>query len=216
MSRLDDLQRMLHCGIVAVVRAPSGDGMAELSEALAAGGVDAIEITFTVPKAHRALEEVADRVGDRVLLGAGTVLDPETARIAILAGARFIVSPTINRDVIQLCHRYDRVVVPGAMTPTEVLAAWEAGADVVKIFPSEVVGPAYFKALQGPLPQVRLMPSGGVNLQTAADFLRAGAAVLSVGGALVDPATLAARDFGKLEATARKYVEIVHQFRDSQ
>ena len=190
--------------------------MAELSEALAAGGVDAIEITFTVPKAHRALEEVADRVGDRVLLGAGTVLDPETARIAILAGARFIVSPTINRDVIQLCHRYDRVVVPGAMTPTEVLAAWEAGADVVKIFPSEVVGPAYFKALQGPLPQVRLMPSGGVNLQTAADFLRAGAAVLSVGGALVDPATLAARDFGKLEATARKYVEIVHQFRDSQ
>jgi len=208
---------MLHSGIVAVVRAPNGDGMAELSEALAAGGVDAVEITFTVPKAHRVLEEVADKVGDRILLGAGTVLDPETARIAILAGAQFVVSPTINLEVIRLCHRYDRVVVPGAMTPTEVLTAWEAGADVVKIFPSEVVGPAYFKALlSGPLPQVRLMPSGGVNLQTAADFLRAGATVLSVGSALVDPAALAARDFGKIEATARKYVEIVRQFRDSK
>ena len=210
---LEDLQRMLQSGIVAVVRAPSGDGMAELSEALAAGGVDAVEITFTVPRAHRVLEDVADRVGDRILLGAGTVLDPETARIAILSGARFIVSPTINLEVIRHCHRYDRVVVPGAMTPTEVLTAWEAGADVVKIFPSEVGGPAYFKALHGPLPQVRLMPSGGVNLQTAADFLRAGAAVLSVGSALVDPAALASRDFTKIEATARQYVEIVRQFR---
>lgn len=216
MSKLDDLQRMLHSGIVAVVRAPNGEGMAELSEALAAGGVDAVEITFTVPKAHHVLEEVAERVGDRILLGAGTVLDSETARIAILAGARFIVSPTINLEVIRLCHRYDRVVVPGAMTPTEVLTAWEAGADVVKIFPSEVVGPAYFKAIHGPLPQVRLMPSGGVNLQTAADFLRAGAAVLSVGGALVDPAALAAREFSKIEATARQYVEIVRQFRGSK
>ncbi|MCE9556043.1 MAG: bifunctional 2-keto-4-hydroxyglutarate aldolase/2-keto-3-deoxy-6-phosphogluconate aldolase [Planctomycetes bacterium] len=213
MSKLDDIQRMIRSGIVAVVRAPNGEGMSELSEALAAGGVDAIEITFTVPKAHHVLEEVASRVGDRILLGAGTVLDPETARIAILAGARFIVSPTINLEVIRLCHRYDRVVVPGAMTPTEVLTAWEAGADVVKIFPSEVVGPAYFKAIHGPLPQVRLMPSGGVNLQTAADFLRAGAAVLSVGGALVDPAALASREFSKIEATARKYVEIVRQFR---
>ena len=215
MSRLDDLQRVLQCGIVAVVRAPSGEGMAELSEALATGGVEAVEITFTVPKAHHVLEEVANRVGDRILLGAGTVLDPETARIAILAGAKFIVSPTINADVIRLCHRYDRVVVPGAMTPTEVLTAWELGADIVKIFPSEVVGPAYFKALRGPLPQVRLMPSGGVNLQTAVDFLSAGAAVLSVGSSLVDPATLAARDFAKIEATARKYVEIVRQFRSA-
>jgi len=197
------------------VRAPSGEGMAELSEALAAGGVDAVEITFTVPQAHRVLQDVADRVGDRILLGAGTVLDPETARIAILAGARFIVSPTFHPEVIRLCHRYDRLVIPGAMTPTEVLTAWEAGADCVKIFPSEVVGPAYFKALRGPLPQVRLMPSGGVNLQTAVDFLQAGATVLSVGGALVDPAALAAGNFAKIEATARQYAEIVRAFRNA-
>jgi 2-dehydro-3-deoxyphosphogluconate aldolase/(4S)-4-hydroxy-2-oxoglutarate aldolase len=152
-------------------------------------------------------------VGDGVLLGAGTVLDAETARIAILSGARFVVSPTVNLDVIRMARRYDRVVVPGAMTPTEVLAAWEAGADIVKVFPSDGLGPAYFKALRGPLPQVRLMPSGGVNLETAADFLRAGAAVLSVGGALVDPAALAAKDFGKIEALARRYVEVIRNER---
>jgi 2-dehydro-3-deoxyphosphogluconate aldolase/(4S)-4-hydroxy-2-oxoglutarate aldolase len=204
---------MLHGGIVAVVRASSGEALADLSEALAAGGVESVEITFTVPKAHQVLEQVAQRTGKRVLLGAGTVLDPETARIAILSGARFVVSPTLNLDVIRMARRYDRVVVPGALTPTEVLTAWESGADFVKIFPSEIAGPAYFKALRGPLPQVRLMPSGGVNLQTAADFLRAGAAVLSVGGALVDPATLAARDFGKIESLACKYVEIIRGVR---
>ena len=213
MSRLDDLQRILQSGIVAVVRAPSGEGMKDLCGALAAGGVNAIEITFTVPKAHRVLEEVSATAGDRILLGAGTVLDPETARIAILSNARFIVSPTVNHDVIRLCHRYDRAVIPGALSPTEVLSAWESGADIVKVFPSEVVGPAYFNALRGPLPHVRLMPSGGVNLETAAHFLRAGAAVLSVGGALIDPAALASRDFAKIEATARKYVDVIRQAR---
>jgi len=213
MGRLEDLHRVLESGIVAVVRAPSADGIPELCDALAAGGVSAIEITFTVPKAHHVLEEVSARAGDRILLGAGTVLDPETARIAILSGARFVVSPTVNLEVIHLCHRYDRAVMPGAMSPTEVLSAWEAGADIVKVFPSEVLGPAYFKALRGPLPQVRLMPSGGVNLETAAEFLHAGAAVLSVGSALIDPAALSSRDFAKIESTARKYLEIIRQSR---
>jgi 2-dehydro-3-deoxyphosphogluconate aldolase/(4S)-4-hydroxy-2-oxoglutarate aldolase len=141
------------------------------------------------------------------------VLDPETASIAILAGAQFIVSPTVNRRVIRLARRYDKLAVPGAMTPTEVLTAWESGADIVKVFPSEVGGPAYLKALGGPLPQVRLMPTGGVNLDTAADFLRAGAFALGVGSSLVDPRTVAGGDLTKIEKLARQFVEIVRQAR---
>jgi 2-dehydro-3-deoxyphosphogluconate aldolase/(4S)-4-hydroxy-2-oxoglutarate aldolase len=156
---------------------------------------------------------VADRLGDKIVLGAGTVLDPETARAAILAGARFIVSPTVNPQVIQLCRRYSRLVMPGALTPTEILTAWEAGADIVKVFPSDLTGPGYLKAIHAPLPQVRLMPTGGVNLQTAAEFLRAGACALGVGGSLVDPQAIAKREFAKLTALARQYVEIVRQVR---
>jgi 2-dehydro-3-deoxyphosphogluconate aldolase/(4S)-4-hydroxy-2-oxoglutarate aldolase len=159
------------------------------------------------------LERVAERLGNRILLGAGTVLDTETARIALLSGAEFIVSPTVNTDVIQLCRRYDKLVLPGALTPTEVLTAWEAGADIVKIFPSDLTGPAYLKALAGPLPQVRMMPTGGVNLQTAADFLKAGAFALGIGGSLVDPQAVAAGDLKKIESLAKQYVEIVRQTR---
>lgn len=213
MSKVDTLTRMVDCGVVAVVRAPSGQMLGEVAEALLQGGVDAIEITFTVPRAYRVLEEVADRLGGKILLGAGTVLDPETARTAILAGAEFIVAPTLNIDVIQLCQRYDKAVVPGALTPTEVLTAWEAGADVVKIFPSDLTGPRYLKALRGPLPQVRLMPTGGVNLQTAADFLRAGACALGIGGALVERKAVAAGDMARIESLARQYIEIIQKTR---
>jgi 2-dehydro-3-deoxyphosphogluconate aldolase / (4S)-4-hydroxy-2-oxoglutarate aldolase len=208
-----DLDRILACGIVAVLRAPSGELLVDVAESLAAGGVTAIEITFTVPRAQQVIEQVADRLGDKIVLGAGTVLDPETARTAILAGARFIVSPTVNLEVIRLARRYSRLVMPGAFTPTEILQAWEAGADIVKVFPSEITGPAYLKAIRGPLPQVRLMPTGGVNLQTAADFLRAGACALGVGGTLVDQQAIAARQFDKLTAVARQYVDIVRQVR---
>jgi 2-dehydro-3-deoxyphosphogluconate aldolase / (4S)-4-hydroxy-2-oxoglutarate aldolase len=214
MSKLSNLNRLMNSGVVAVLRAPSGEVLADVAQALLAGGVEAIEVTFTVPRAHRVLEQVADRLGDKVLLGAGTVLDPETARTAILAGAQFIVGPTVNLEVIELCRRYDKMVLPGAFTPTEVLAAWQAGADVVKVFPSDFVGPGYLKALLGPLPQVRLMPTGGVNLETAAAFLRAGACALGVGGALVDPKAIAARDFARLESLARQYVEIVQKTRE--
>jgi 2-dehydro-3-deoxyphosphogluconate aldolase/(4S)-4-hydroxy-2-oxoglutarate aldolase len=213
MSRDCDLARVLNLGIVAILRAPSGELLADVAEALLAGGIDVIEVTFTVPKAEQVLQRVADRLGDKVLLGAGTVLDTETARIALLSGARFLVTPVVKTDVIQLCRRYDRVVMPGALTPTEVLTAWEAGADIVKVFPSEVTGPAYLKALHGPLPQIRLMPTGGVNLETAADFLRAGACALGLGSALVESKAVAARDFGRIESLARSYVEIVSQAR---
>lgn len=213
MSKESTLSRILGSGVIAVLRAPSGEALADVAEALLAGGVEAIEVTFTVPKAHRVLEHVADRLGSRIVLGAGTILDAETGRTALLAGAEFLVGPTLNFEVIRLCRRYDKVVMPGAFTPTEVLAAWEAGADVVKVFPSDVTGPAYLKALRGPLPQVRLMPTGGVTLQTAAEFLKAGACALGVGGALVEPKALAERDMARIEALARQYVDIVKKTR---
>jgi 2-dehydro-3-deoxyphosphogluconate aldolase/(4S)-4-hydroxy-2-oxoglutarate aldolase len=208
-----DLARVLQSAIVAVVRAPSGELPADVAEALLAGGVEVMEITFTVPRAERVLEQVADRLGDKVLLGAGTVLDSETARVALLAGARFIVAPTVNKEVIQLCQRYDKLVMPGAFSPTEVLTAWEHGADIVKIFPSDITGPAYLKALHGPLPQVRLMPTGGVNLQTAADFLKAGACALGIGGSLVEPKAVASGDLARIESLAKQYVAIDGQTR---
>ena len=213
MSKQTTLSRIVHSGVVAVLRAPSGEMLSDVAEALLAGGVEAVEVTFTVPGAHRVLEQVADRLGAKVLLGAGTVLDPETARTALLAGAEFIVAPTINLDVIRLCRRYDKAVMPGALTPTEVLTAWEAGADVVKVFPSGFTGPKYLKALHGPLPQVRLMPTGGVNLQTAADFLRAGACALGIGGALVEAKAVAGGDMARIQSLARQYVEIIQDTR---
>jgi 2-dehydro-3-deoxyphosphogluconate aldolase/(4S)-4-hydroxy-2-oxoglutarate aldolase len=209
------LQRVLDSGIVAVIRAPRGDLLADVAEALLAGGVEVMEVTFTVPRALQVLEKVADRIGDKILLGAGTVLDPETARAALLAGAEFIVSPTVNLDVIRLCRRYDKAVMPGAFTPTEVLAAWEAGADIVKIFPSDVTGPQYIKALRGPLPQVRMMPTGGVNLETAAAFLRAGACALGIGGSLVEPKAVAGGDLQRIESLAKQYVQIVQEVRNA-
>jgi 2-dehydro-3-deoxyphosphogluconate aldolase / (4S)-4-hydroxy-2-oxoglutarate aldolase len=141
------------------------------------------------------------------------VLDPETARAAFLAGAEFIVSPCVNPDVIKLCRRYDKLVMPGAFTPTEILAAWEAGADIVKVFPADVVGPAFFKAMRGPLPQVKLMPTGGVDLATAGSFLAAGAVCLGVGGQLVDPKAVAAHDFARITELAKQYAEIVKEHR---
>lgn len=213
MSRETTLKRILDGGIVAVVRADSGDRLAQVVKALAEGGVTAAEITFTVPDAVEVIRQVRKEVGDAVVLGAGTVLDPETARAALLAGAEYIVSPTVNVDVIRLCRRYDKAVMPGAFTPTEVLTAWEAGADVVKIFPAEVGGPAYLKALRGPLPQIRMMPTGGVDLDTAEAFLKAGACCLGVGSSLVEPKAVASGDFARLRDLASQYASIVRKFR---
>jgi 2-dehydro-3-deoxyphosphogluconate aldolase/(4S)-4-hydroxy-2-oxoglutarate aldolase len=210
------LQRVLDHKIVAVIRAESGDLLVDVAECLLAGGVEVMEVTFTVPRATRVLEKVADRIGSRILLGAGTVLDTETCRAAILAGAEFIVSPAVNVEVIELCKRYSKPVMPGAFTPTEVVTAWQAGADIVKIFPSEITGPKYLKALHGPLPHVRLMPTGGVNLETAAEFLRCGACALGIGSSLVDPKVVAAGDLKKIESLARQYVQIIKDFSSSK
>src|SRR5580693_5376994 len=205
------LRRVLDCGIVAVVRSPDSEQLVEACGALADGGVTVVEITMTVPGALQVLGRVRAALGDRVLLGAGTILDPETARAAILAGAEYIVAPTLNLEVIRLCRRYDKLVMPGAFTPTEILAAWEAGADIVKVFPADVVGPAFFKAMKGPLPQIRLIPTGGVDLTTAAAFLKAGACCLGVGSQLVEPEAVAKRDFNRIRDLAQQYTAIVKQ-----
>lgn len=210
---LSSLERVLDRGIVAVIRAEGPEKLVDVAEALLAGGVEVMEVTFTVPRATWVLEQVAHKLGNRVLMGAGTVLDAETARVAILAGAEFIVSPAVNLEVIELCRRYSKPVMPGALTPTEVVTAWQAGADIVKIFPSELTGPKYIKSLKAPLPQVRMMPTGGVNLDTAEEFLRCGACALGIGGSLVEPKAVATGDLKRIETLARHYVEIVGRFR---
>src|SRR5438093_6982861 len=215
MSKETHLRQVLDSGIVAVVRSPDSQQLVEVARALADGGVNVVEITMTVPDALDVVRAVRRALGDRLLLGAGTILDPETARAALLAGAEFLVAPTVNLDVIRLCQRYDKLVMPGAFTPTEILTAWEAGADIVKVFPADVVGPAFFKAVRAPLPQVKLMPTGGVDLQTAADFLKAGACCLGVGGQLVEPKAVADRNFDRIRDLARQYVAVVRQVRGS-
>jgi 2-dehydro-3-deoxyphosphogluconate aldolase/(4S)-4-hydroxy-2-oxoglutarate aldolase len=216
MSKETHLRQILDCGIVAVVRSPDSQQLVEVVRALADGGVTVVEITMTVPDALGVLRQVRQTLGDRVLLGAGTILDPETARAALLAGAEYLVAPTLNLDVIRLCQRYSKLVMPGAFTPTEILTAWEAGADIVKVFPAEVVGPAFFKAMRGPLPQIRLMPTGGVDLITAADFLRAGACCLGLGSQLVEPRAVSERNFERIRDLARQYVTIVQSVRGKQ
>lgn len=213
MSRDVTLKRILDGGLVAVVRSESPEQLARVVAALADGGVTAAEITFTVPDAVSVIRQVRRELGDKIVLGAGTVLDPETARAALLAGAEYLVSPVVNLDVIRLARRYDKVVMPGAFTPTEVLAAWEAGADVVKVFPADVGGPNYLKALKGPLPQVRLMPTGGVDLNTAEAFLKAGACCLGVGGQLVEPKAVKEGNFDRLRELASQYAAIVKRVR---
>jgi 2-dehydro-3-deoxyphosphogluconate aldolase/(4S)-4-hydroxy-2-oxoglutarate aldolase len=213
MSRVDDLQRILHGGIVAIIRAPSSEQLIDVARALLDGGIDVIEVTFTVPGALEILAVVKKDLGKRILLGAGTVLDPETARAALLAGAEFLVSPSVNLDVIRMGARYDKIVMPGAFTPTEILAAWQAGADVVKVFPSDAVGPAYLKALRGPFPQIRLMPTGGVNLKTLPDFIKAGACAVGIGGSLVEPDAVRDGNMTRIRDLASQYVNLMRASR---
>ena len=213
MSARFPLQRVLDCGIVAVVRSNDSSQLVEVCKALVDGGVDVAEITFTVPDALEVLRAVRKALGNDLLLGAGTVLDTETARAAILAGAEYLVSPTLNLEVIQMAKRYGKLVMPGVYTPTEALTAWQAGADILKVFPAEIVGPAFFKAMRGPLPQLRMMPTGGVDPNTAESFLQAGAVCLGIGSQLIEPQAVAARDFGRITRLARQYRDIVCEFR---
>lgn len=207
MSSHSDLSRVLDSGIVAILRANNGDKLVQVAEALLEGGIDVIEVTFTVPRVLEIISAVRDRLGDKILLGAGTVLDAESARAAMLAGAEFIVTPVVSRPVIETCRRYDKLVMAGAFTPTEILTAWEAGSDIVKVFPADVGGPSYLKAIHGPLPQVRLLPTGGVNLETLPDFVKAGAAAVGLGSALVEKAAIEQGDMNRIRSLAAQYVE---------
>ncbi len=214
MNRNEVVSRIKEIGIVPVVRADSPEEAMQAVEAIKAGGVPILEITMTVPGAIKVIEMIADKFGDEVILGAGTVLDPETARNCILAGARFIVSPALNIKTIELCRRYSVPICPGALTPTEVVTAWQAGADFVKVFPCSAMGGAsYIKGLKAPLPQVELIPTGGVNLNTAADFIKAGSSALGVGADLVDLKALRAGDAAKITESAKKFVQLVKDAR---
>jgi 2-dehydro-3-deoxyphosphogluconate aldolase/(4S)-4-hydroxy-2-oxoglutarate aldolase len=200
--------------LVPVVRTSTAEQAIQSVEAIYQGGVRAAEITMTVPGAVRALEKLADRFGDRILLGAGTVLDAETARICMLAGAEFLVCPSLRPATIEMAKRYSKVVCPGALTPTEVLTAWEAGADAVKIFPCGNVGGAkYIKALKGPFPQIEMIPTGGVNLETVGDFLKAGACAVGVGGELVDAKCMKEGRYDVIEERARQFVTAIAKAR---
>jgi 2-dehydro-3-deoxyphosphogluconate aldolase/(4S)-4-hydroxy-2-oxoglutarate aldolase len=207
---------MIDAGVVAVVRSPDSHQLVEVAKALADGGVTVMEITYTVPNALEVIRRVREALGDRILLGAGTVLDADMARAAIFAGAEFVVAPALKAETIRMAHRYDKAALPGAFTPTEILTAWEAGADIVKVFPADVAGPAFFKAMRGPLPHIPLMPTGGVDLNTAAEFLKAGACCLGIGGQLVELKAVAAGDFARIRDLAKQYVEIVRTTRAKQ
>ncbi|MCZ2080595.1 MAG: bifunctional 4-hydroxy-2-oxoglutarate aldolase/2-dehydro-3-deoxy-phosphogluconate aldolase [Bryobacteraceae bacterium] len=201
-------------GIVPVVRTNSAESAIRSIEAIYRGGIRAAEITMTVPGAIKALEKVADQFGDKIVLGAGTVLDPETARVCMLAGAEFFVTPALRVSTIEMAKRYSKVICPGALTPTEVMTAWDAGADIVKIFPcGNVGGPKYIKALKAPFPHIEMIPTGGVNLETAGEFLKAGACAVAVGGELVDAKTIAEGKFDVFEERARKYLEVIARTR---
>ena len=200
---------MLSTGVVAVIRAQSREQLPDIARALIAGGVTAIEVTMTTPKAIAGIEALADALGDQAVIGVGTVLDPATARDAIAAGAQFVVSPAFDDEIVATTRRYGKISIPGAFTPTEILRAWSAGADVVKVFPSTAVGPNYFKDILAPLPQVRLTPTGGVDLKNAPDWIKAGAACLGVGTSLVTKDALAKNDWPSITTNAKAFTQAV-------
>ena len=206
-------QGILERRMVAIVRADSVDAALHMAEACIAGGITALEVAFTTPDTLQVIETLRLRHGPEVLLGAGTVLDPETARAAILAGAQFIISPSVNLDTIRLCQRYQVLAMPGAMTPTEIVTALEAGADIIKIFPAEVFGPTYIKALRAPLPQAPLMPTGGVSVDNLGAWFEHGAVAVGIGSSLTGPA--AHGDYQAVTTRARAFVERMAQIEQS-
>ncbi len=209
MEKSKGLDLILQTGVVAIMRAKTADQLLDAAEAVLKGGVMAIEVTMTTPGALDVIHQAVTKFGNDVLFGVGSVLDPETARSAMLAGAQFVVCPTLNLKTIEICKRYSVPVMPGAYTPTELLTAWEAGATLVKVFPASAGGPAYIKAVKAPLPQIRLVAVGGVDLSNTADFVRAGVEVVGVGGELVSQKLLDARNFGEITERARCFREEV-------
>jgi 2-dehydro-3-deoxyphosphogluconate aldolase/(4S)-4-hydroxy-2-oxoglutarate aldolase len=210
MTKQQIVSSMREIGIVPIIRVNSAEAAIQSIEAVFEGGIRSAEITMTTPGAIRALEKLADAFGDKMILGAGTVLDPETARATILAGARFLVTPALKVATIEMARRYSTVICPGALTPTEILTAWEAGADFVKVFPcSNVGGAKYIKAVKAPLPQVEMIPTGGVNLDTIGDFLKAGASAVAVGSELIDNETIKAGKYEVFTERAKQFLAAV-------
>jgi len=214
MEKREVLNGMISEGLIPVIRVTSASEALDVADAVKQGGVSFIEITMSVQGAIDVIKELSQKYKDEIIMGAGTVLDPETGRAALLAGAQFIVSPTLNLDLIQLAHRYSAVVIPGAMTPTEILTAWNAGADMVKVFPAaQLGGPEYIKALRGPLPQILLVPTGGVNLQNAGALIKAGASALGVGGELLDKKAIKEKKFHVITENTRAFLKTIQEAR---
>ena len=212
-ARQEIVRRLEEAGVIAVIRLADGTALRGVADALAAGGVRALEVTMTVPGAVSLIEDLARSLPSDFLVGAGTVLDAETAREVIDAGARFVVSPVFRPPVLEAVHGRDAAALPGCFTPTEILDAWDAGADIVKVFPATALGPGFFNDIRGPLPQVRLMPTGGVTRENAGEWIRAGAVAIGVGTALVDRRAVAEKRFDAITANARHFVEAVQRAR---
>jgi len=216
MEKRHIFNRMIEEGLIPVVRVSSAQEAMDVAEALKEGGCSFIEITMSVQGAIDVIKELTEKYKDEIIMGAGTILDPETGRTALLAGAQFIVSPTLNIDLIHLAHRYGAVVIPGAMTPTEILSAWNAGADMVKVFPAaQLGGPDYLKALKGPLPQILLVPTGGVNLQNTGAFIKAGASAVGAGGELVDKKAVKEKKFHVITENTRAFLKTIREAREA-
>ena len=214
MTKREQMNRIENSGIVAIIRTDDASDLTSVVDAIRAGGVDIIEVTMTTPGALDVISGVSKTYGNQVLIGAGSVLDTETARMAILSGAEFIVSPATKSSVIDLCNRYGKVVMPGAFTATEILTAWELGADYVKVFPADVSGASYIRSIKAPLPQVQIIPTGGISLDNAADFIAAGATALGVGSTLVNDKIISEKRFSELKETASQLVKVVKETRE--
>ncbi|NLX23628.1 MAG: bifunctional 4-hydroxy-2-oxoglutarate aldolase/2-dehydro-3-deoxy-phosphogluconate aldolase [Phycisphaerae bacterium] len=215
MQGSEIIAQMEATGVVAILRASSSAELIDVVKALHEGGLTCIEVTMTTPHALKVISEAREACGDTAAIGVGTVLDAETARSAILAGAQFVVTPILDPPTIELCRRYGVPITPGALTPTEIVRAWQAGADMVKVFPTSGLGASYIRDLKGPLPQIKLLPTGGVNLNTVAEFIRAGSSAVGVGTALVSKEALRQRDFTGIRATAAEFLKHVQAARQA-
>ncbi|NLA57417.1 MAG: bifunctional 4-hydroxy-2-oxoglutarate aldolase/2-dehydro-3-deoxy-phosphogluconate aldolase [Firmicutes bacterium] len=215
MGKAEQLKAIADSGVVAVIRTNNADELINICKAMAEGGVMGVEITMTSPGAVDAIKEASKVLGSKAIIGAGSVLDAETARVCILAGADFVVSPIFDPAIVEMCHRYSKIVIPGAFTPTEILRAWQAGADVVKVFPATSVGPSYLKDILGPMPQVKLTPTGGINLDNLGDFIKAGAVFVGAGSSLVNKKLVAEGRWDELAERAAQFVAAARAARNA-
>ncbi|MFQ5864535.1 MAG: bifunctional 4-hydroxy-2-oxoglutarate aldolase/2-dehydro-3-deoxy-phosphogluconate aldolase [bacterium] len=213
MSRIEIVQSLISKGAIAVIRMSDSDKLIKVVEAIHNGGISAIEITMTIPNALKVIENIARVMGDYIQTGVGSVLNAETARLAINAGAQFVVSPIFKPEIIHTAHQYDLPAVPGGFTPTEILLAQEQGADIVKVFPADVVGMNFFKAIKAPMPHLQLMPTGGVTLTNAGEWIKAGACAVGVGSALLDKRAIAEQKYTVLTENAKTLLESIAQVR---